>query len=526
MSPYLTPGVYVEEVPSTTKPIEGVATSVAAFVGVAPAGPANEPVQIANWGQFERTFSDPDRAEDGPFMTGAYLAHAVYGWFQNGGGLCWVVRVGANGGDGGRPPAQATLPAAGGGDTLRAQAVDGVEHGPIYVEVSEEPRPAPSDGDGEGDGGGEGQEPPTYQVRVEQGTKREEFDGLTRKRGKTNIVTKINQSSKLIRVEDVGDGEQSLAAGRYTLETQPVAAPQITAPEFEGDVARRQGLGGLAAVENVTMVVAPDLVSLIRDGDDSLFRDQQNKLIAHCERAGNRMAILDTPRDLIPSEVHDWRMKQAGYDSKFATLYWPWIEVMDPISQERIRIPPSGHVAGVWARTDSTRGIHKAPANEVLLGVNGLPFQVTDEEQGGLNPDGINCIRAFAGRGIRIWGARTLSSDPEWRYLNVRRLFNYISESIMRGTQWAVFEPNDQGLWLQLRVAASNFLTRVWSDGALAGSTPDQGFFVRCDESTNPPEQVDAGEVVVEIGIAPVKPAEFVVFRIRQFSAGAAEVAS
>jgi Bacteriophage tail sheath protein len=193
---------------------------------------------------------------------------------------------------------------------------------------------------------------------------------------------------------------------------------------------------------------------------------------------------------------------------------------MDPLSKSPMMIPPSGHVAGIWARTDSTRGVHKAPANEVVLGANGLAFQVTGEEQGGLNQVGINCIRSFPGRGIRVWGARTLSSDPEWRYLNVRRLFNYVSESIMNGTQWAVFEPNDQRLWTQLKISTSNFLTRVWRDGALFGSTPDQAFYVKCDAETNPPDVVEAGQVIVEVGIAPVKPAEFVIFRISQFTGG------
>ena len=160
------------------------------------------------------------------------------------------------------------------------------------------------------------------------------------------------------------------------------------------------------------------------------------------------------------------------------------------------------------------------------MGANGLAFQVTHPEQGGLNKVGINCIRAFPGRGIRVWGARTLSSDPEWRYINVRRLFNYISESIMGGTQWSVFEPNDQFLWLQLRNAVASFLTTTWRSGALFGSSPAEAFFVKCDSETNPPDVIDAGQVVCEVGIAPVKPAEFVIFRLSQFSGGgAAEVA-
>jgi phage tail sheath protein FI len=259
-------------------------------------------------------------------------------------------------------------------------------------------------------------------------------------------------------------------------------------------------------------------------GDDAALRDLQGKIIAHCEGMGDRMAILDSPPGLIPQDVHEWRMNTAGYDSKYATLYYPWLEVMDPLTNRPMMVPPSGHVAGVWARTDGARGVHKAPANEVVLGANGLAFQVTHEEQGGLNRNGINCIRSFPGRGIRIWGARTLSSDPEWRYVNVRRLFNFISESIIEGTQWSVFEPNDDRLWTRLRISTSNFLTRVWRDGALFGTTPEQAFFVKCDAETNPPDVVEAGQVVIEVGIAPVKPAEFVIFKISQYTAGAAEV--
>jgi hypothetical protein len=213
-------------------------------------------------------------------------------------------------------------------------------------------------------------------------------------------------------------------------------------------------------------------------------------------------------------------MSTAGYDSKFATLYYPWVEVMDPITSRPIMVPPSGHVAGIWARVDGSRGVHKAPANEVVLGANGLGFQVTHEEQGGLNRVGLNCIRAFAGRGIRVWGARTLSSDPEWRYVNVRRLFNYISESIIEGTQWAVFEPNDDRLWTRLRISTYNFLMRTWRDGALFGATPEEAFFVKCDAETNPPDVIEAGQVIIEVGVSPVKPAEFVIFRISQFTGG------
>jgi phage tail sheath protein FI len=274
------------------------------------------------------------------------------------------------------------------------------------------------------------------------------------------------------------------------------------------------------------MLEMPDIMTLANNGDDTQIRDLQGKMIAHAENAGDRMAILDAPPDMLPQDVLEWRMNAAGYDSKMAALYYPWIEVMNPLTKRPMMVPPSGHVAGVWCRVDGTRGVHKAPANEVILGANGLGFQITQAEQGGLNKVGINCVRSFPGRGIRIWGARTMSSDPEWRYINVRRLFNYVSESIMEGTQWSVFEPNDQLLWMRLSASVRAFLLRVWRSGALFGATPDEAFYVKCDAETNPPEVVEAGQVVCEIGISPVKPAEFVIFRLSQFAGGGeAEVA-
>jgi len=524
MPTYLTPGVYVEEIPSANKPIEGVGTAVAAFVGIAPGGPANTPMRISNWTQFAKIFGDSGNPDNGPFMEGAYLAHAVYGFFQNGGSLCWVVRVGGDGGDE-RPVA--ALPAATDAsvEALRAVAIGAID-GPISVEVTEEP---PAGNPKEEPGGEGGKEPDrTYRLVVTGGSEREEYEGLSLKKGRTNVATKVNAASKLIRIEETGASlpESRLASGTFTLATPAVALGEIDAGQFEGDVARRQGMGGVAALDEVTMLVMPDIMTLAVNGDGAQVRDLQGKMIANCENAGDRMAILDAPPDLLPQDVLEWRMNTAGYDSKMAALYYPWIEVMNPLTNRPMMMPPSGHVAGAWCRVDATRGVHKAPANEVVLGANGLAFQVTQAEQGALNKVGINCIRAFPGRGIRIWGARTLSSDPEWRYINVRRLFNFIAESIMEGTQWSVFEPNDQTLWTSLRISASNFLTRVWRSGALFGATPSEAFYVKCDAETNPPDVIEAGQVVCEIGIAPVKPAEFVIFRLSQFTGGggAAEV--
>jgi phage tail sheath protein FI len=511
---YLTPGVYVEEIPSANKPIEGVGTAVAAFVGLAPGGPVNTPMRISNWTQFAKIYGDPANPDNGPFMEGSYLAHSIYGFFQNGGSLCWVVRVGTENSRGAEP--RAALPAATDKSIEAFRAVALADAGEsITVELTEEPDAAGKDGD------------QTYTLNVTAGSQTETHDGLSLKKGRTNIATKVNAASKLIKIEDVSATlpDTRVATGTYTLSAPAQRPEAIESTHFEGDVARRSGMGGLAAVDEVTMLVMPDIMTL-QNGDDAQVRDLQGKMIAHCEMAGDRLAILDTPPDLLPQDVLEWRMNAAGYDSKMAALYYPWIEVMNPLTKRPMMIPPSGHVAGVWCRVDGTRGVHKAPANEVILGANGLGFQITQVEQGGLNKVGINCVRAFPGRGIRIWGARTLSSDPEWRYINVRRLFNYVSESVMEGTQWSVFEPNDKMLWMRLRASVTSFLRTVYRSGALFGATEAEAFYVKCDEETNPPEVVEAGQVICEIGISPVKPAEFVIFRLSQFTGGGgAEVA-
>jgi hypothetical protein len=229
-----------------------------------------------------------------------------------------------------------------------------------------------------------------------------------------------------------------------------------------------------------------------------------------------RFAILDSP-EVIEDGGVDKLPKPR--DSKYGAYYFPWVEVYDP-NKGNINQPPSGYVAGVYSRTDEERGVHKAPANEVIRGALGLRYNVTKGEQDILNPKGINCIRQMKGRGIRIWGARTISSDPSWRYINVRRLFNMVEQSIEQGTQWVVFEPNDSSLWKRVTRNITAFLMRVWRSGALMGETPEQAFYVKCDAETNPPEVVDAGQLICEIGMCPVKPAEFVIFRIGQMDAG------
>jgi hypothetical protein len=506
MPTYLSPGVYVEELEAGSRPIEGVGTAVAAFVGLAADGPFNTPTMITNWNQFTTVFGD--------FVEGSYLAHAVYGYLLNGGGACYVVRVGVNGPT---PTARAELPSVKDAKqpALRFSALEpGTGGNDITVDVV-----PPT---------GEPPDPDTFTVVVKKaGQVVETFENVTAKKGKQNVVTVVQERSKVITVEEV---EKGAALGvpvnsSVTLVGGTPATPEVMAPDdYVGNAADRTGFAGLEAIDGVTMLCVPDLMAAYQKEMIDLegMKAVQLAMIAHCELMGDRVAIIDPPPHLNAQQIGDWRSGYAGYDSKYATLYWPWIKVFDPPTGTNQFIPPCGYIAGVWGRNDDTRGVHKAPANETIRGAIDLEINITKSEHDQLNPVGINCLRSFAGRGIRIWGARTLSSDPSWKYVNVRRLFNYLEESILQGTQWAVFEPNDNALWAKMRRTIASFLTNEWRKGALFGLNPDQAFYVKCDEETNPPEIVDVGQVICEIGVAPVKPAEFVVFRLAQFSGGAA----
>lgn len=501
MPSYLSPGVYVEEVQNGSRPIEGVGTAVAAFVGFAPQGPFHEPTLVTNWNQYVENFGGFD---DG------YLAHAVYGYFANGGGSAYVVRIGGPA----QTSAQSAAPAESRADPvalgdLRIAALPGAG-GELTVEVAD------ADGDNPPDD--------RFKLLVRQGGKvSETFEVSTRRNVKSYVVNQVRERSKLIEITEPAAALSRPDNQSVTLPATPApsnAPAKVDAGEYVGDLAARTGFGGLETVDEITMVAVPDLMSAHQRGliDAEGVRTVQLAAISHCEQLGDRVAILDAPPGLNAQQVRNWRADQAGYDSHYASLYYPWIKVFDPGSGRNALVPPSGHVAGVWARSDNERGVHKAPANEVIRGAVDLESRLSKGEQDQLNPIGVNCVRAFAGRGIRIWGARTLSSDPAWRYLNVRRLFNYLEESILIGTQWVVFEPNDDRLWASIRRNISAFLHEAWRDGALFGRTPDEAFYVKCDRDNNPQESIDLGRVVCEIGVAPVKPAEFVIFRLSQFS--------
>lgn len=314
---------------------------------------------------------------------------------------------------------------------------------------------------------------------------------------------------------------KSLAGGNDGIEG-------IEAKDYIGTITpneERSGLVALEAEDDVSIIAIPDLMMSFGGGNGTTSPEDvelvQLAMIAHCEKLKDRFAVLDSVKGQKVQDIHAWRLDNL--DSKYAALYYPWIKVSDPIKAENGNtrfIPPSGHIAGIYARSDIERGVHKAPANEVVRGVTELERKITSGEQDILNPDGINCIRAFPGRGLRVWGARTISSDSLWKYVNVRRLFLYLEESIDEGTQWVVFEPNDERLWARVRQTITQFLTRVWRDGMLMGTKAEEAFFVKCDRSTMTQDDIDNGRLIVLIGVAPVKPAEFVIFRIAQWTGG------
>ena len=402
MPAYLSPGVYVEELDSGSKPIEAVGTTTTGFVGVAPKADAhvNEAVAVTNWSQFLREFV-------GESTTSTPLANAVFGFFLNGGSRCYVVNIGADGAIAGRGKGLDQLAAI---DEIAMIAAPGRTDAASYEAL--------------------------ISAAEQLGDRVALLDGPER----------VDDVEQLTRAVDVASAE----------------------PSEEG------GTGG--------------------------------------GRGGGR-----TPRTRPGMRPRD---SERGY----AAAYFPWIRVRDAINPEQlVSVPPSGHIAGLCARTDVERGVHKAPANLSLRGALGVTQSLTKADQDVLNPVGVNCIRFFSREGVLVWGARTLApSASNWRYLSVRRLFNMVEESIQRSTRWVVFEPNDRPLWKAIRRDIGAFLTILWRQGALMGATPEQAFFVKCDEETNPPEIIDAGQVVTIVGMAPVKPAEFVIFRIGQSAAGTA----
>lgn len=508
MPDYLSPDVFVEEIPSGNKPIQGVGTSTCGFVGHAVKGPIGEAVPITSFAQYQTRF--------GGYSDDGTLTFAVKSFFDEGGTSCYVVRTCHYTGTPLAPTAAVgtlMLPTTttGAEDALRIDAASpGTWGNDLSIVITHPTEPTDT----------------TFSLAVlENGNQVETFDGLSMDPAADGYVQDlINGVSAFITVDDqsppptetdprptdAAPSPRQLTSGTDGLGTV------LTWADYVGDEATGNGLYAFDLVDDIALVAVPEAVD----------RAVHVGGMAYCENRGDCFYIgFSQERPDTADEVIAFKSAQGLYSggnaisSTYGALYTPWIQVFDPRTGGRTAIPPCGAVAGRYAGVDAARGVHKVAAG-ITDGKISTALGVTTEfafaDQAKLNPKGINVIRSMRGVGTVIWGARTVSADPEWRYLNVRRLFLFLRGSINGGTRWVVFEPNDRSLWNSLVRNVSAFLMLSWRDGALVGATPEQAFYVKCDEETNPQESIDLGRVITEIGVVPSKPAEFVVFRITQ----------
>jgi len=548
MPEYLSPGVYVEEVSTGPRPIEGVSTSTAGFVGQTERGPTI-PRLVTSWQDYYRWFG----GHIAPNVS--YLPYAIQGFFDNNGQRAFMARVVGPG----AVTASLNIPATTGApppDANNILIVSAIGPGTwgnnILIEVSDAtqrdinaipPRdwfritilyyrdgiPAPF-------------VDPTDPANLSNPNRREpnaleDYDNLSANPNASNYVLRVvNTVSRLFQL-DWGNtapppvGVPARPTNRLFTDAPLMAGgndPNPATPtEYIGNQTannnRGIGLGGLEIIDEVSILCVPDEANDTLDPADVLT----NAVIDQCERTRDRFAVVS-----IPAGQGQVAQIRPPRDTTYGAVYYPWIRVVNPRNQDTLLIPPAGHVAGIYARTDVERGVHKAPANEVVRGIvtrdinsnrGPLEFKISKGQHDILNPRGVNVIRDFRadGRSIRVWGARTMSSDALWRYVNVRRLFLFVEESIDEGTQWVVFEPNYEQTWAAVRRSITNFLVRVWRSGALVGATQAEAFFVKCDRTTMTQDDIDNGRLICLIGIAPVKPAEFVIFRISQKTAEA-----
>lgn len=489
MPEYLTPGVYIEEIDIGPKPIEGASTSTAGFVGATEKGPL-DPRLVTNFEQFQRIY--------GGYIKESYLTYAVDGFFRNGGSRCYIARIIGKGAEESNMSlvwkgAAISLVAKGPGawgDKISVMIEDGsIDSSLFKLSIAYGKKPG-------------GVEPRIVEI----------FDNISADESSSNYYMKsITGISNFIVLKPAGKSEEEEKKSAFIPLQKGSDGEALKAEDFAGG---SSGPGGRTGLESLNEF---DDISIVCIPDEAKFSDAAlaDALVTHCEKRKDRFAILQAKQS--STDIPGLRPPKA---TKYAAFYYPWIKILDPLTGMPILVPPGGHVAGVYARVDQEKGVHKAPANEVVNGVLGLEFNITKGEQDILNPRGVNCIRAFPGRGILIWGARTAASDPAWKYLNVRRLFIFVEKSIELGTQWVVFEPNDEKLWARVKQTINQFLMGVWRSGALMGTTEEEAFFVKCDRTTMTQNDIDNGRLVVLVGIAPVKPAEFVIFRIAQVAKG------
>lgn len=499
--PFSTPGVHVQETTPAPGPIQGASTSVAAFVGVTQSGPD---VGTVNGVTSYRAFIDLFKNEPDNSLGFQYLACGVYGFFNNGGARCYVTRVSPGEGSDGdsSPPASSR--------ELSQWRKDVVDEVTSWLQGHDAPAPT--------------------------NAQKKEFSDLLATLGadtpgqlESELRTWLQalnwkQAAKNIAklVDDV------LLPGliKLLLGLQEALDKVFESAEASAEAAALSSSSIISALEllepydDISMVAAPGLTE----------EDQWSALVSHCAKnAKNCFAILDAPKG-AGWENDPPVPKQVLQNPDYAAIYYPWIKIANPGGGEDLTVPPSGHVAGVYARVDTERGVFKAPANESIYGALDLPVYISDKQQKGLNdgksqnPDNginVNCIRRLNG-GILIWGARTVQDESErFKYVSTRRTFNYIRQSLENGTQWAVFEPNTQALWGQITRNTTSFLTKLWQEGGLFGSTAAEAFYVKCDADTNPESVRNAGQVVTEVGVAITKPAEFVVFHLGLVSGSA-----
>jgi phage tail sheath protein FI len=489
MPQYLTPGVFIEEIEIGAKPIEGVSTNVAGFLGATERGPLAASF-ITSFDQFKKLY--------GGYIDGSYLAYAIDGYFRNGGAGCFVARILGD-------ESIKSLITLNGAFTVKAIG-EGTWGDKLALTVEK--------------AGLEDLNKVLFKLKLFYNDKLvEEYDNLSplnqsgdfsekRINGISNYVTVAQLEGK--RPENTKANETvKLQGGKDGKTVSPTDYDGRELKEDSKGTGKYTGLMAFDRISEISLVCAPN-------ENDSVFVNQvAEKLVIHCEKRKDRFAILQAGSD--KKEIADLN---PSVRSKYAAYYYPWIQILDPVTNMSKYVPPGGHVTGIYARTDTERGVHKAPANTPVNGALGLKFDVADAEQAILNPKGVNCIRTFSGRGTLVWGARTSILDSAWKYVNVSRLFIFVEKSIKEGIRWAVFEPNNERLWSRVKQTVDQFLTAVWRTGALMGTTADQAFFVRCDRTTMTQDDIDNGRLVVLVGIAPTKPAEFVIFRIAQVAKG------
>lgn len=571
MAEYLSPGVYVEEFDSGAKPMEGVSTSTAGFIGLAERGPASGlPQLVTNFSDFNRIYGG--YLSESEFGEYRFLSYAVEQFFLNGGSRCFVARVApedAKCSKGAVPEAapfleiEAKNPGIWGDDIIIIITPSSKAKTQVF-EILGDGNYRVKNGSGFNAGDiisydkeGEliyskviksqdnvltlSQELPPdvedtnllpervistceFNMEVKYGDIVEFYENLSFNAEASTHVSKKTAKSDLITVnlvnlpeelkapyELIGEGTEFVKVSMKGGSNGSVGS--ITPADFIGadnGAGKRTGIQAFVDNDMVSLMAVPGVTD----------PNVQLTLTAHCENLASRFAVLDVPKE--SRKVQDIINHREIVDSSYAAMYHPWVQVFDPLDKKNIMVPPSGSVIGIYARSDNSRGVHKAPANEVVRGCTGLDCQFNKGEQDILNPKGVNLIRAFSGQGIRVWGARTASSDGSWKYVNVRRLFIFIEESIKANTSWVVFEPNDENLWVRVQRTISVFLNNLWRNGSLAGSTPDEAFFVNIGRSTMSQSDIDNGRLICVIGVAPVKPAEFVIFRLTQ-KTGSAE---